>query len=703
MNKLLLMLLLLATAAWANSESPEDCACKSELIRVEIAESVLTGGSAATGDSSKGFALNALEAFFQSETFNSSFLKSYPFESMGFPHNDPVCKEEKKDDPKFAGVDCSNPFMCSDPSVPEAVKKEICLTLPCAFVMADINACKSSEDKARFTKLNFPQPLELKELELKPLSFDIQGENVRTCFTVEKMALSVGVQVEFEKTNISYPNIGFENLNMNLDHTEEVCMVATLNPGKVPPLSDVIIESKGNFVSNKMIKDTLKAAKFTGLDGVPEGFLNSLKANVLPAFGMQFRPTLEEAIKKSLSQTFEKQLGNWMGGNFSSAAASGNETSSVSTLMSELGAANMSFKKYVDLLECSVLKKKKVSIPATHACLTSTYPFGGDNLKLKEIPKPEKAAKILREQAARFDQVSSESLRLRLENLESEFHALGLKKDFSETVRPVLDQIRANQAQPTFSNGFALLTELGKNGLGLKGVVPGICDEANPSPHSGRFMEACPIQAYLDLDELNNVFEEMFNSGRLCHQGRGPFVPQLDSKGKQAFDKKDAPLGSGCKLVFEEKEGGFSCFLGEPPKFDYDSATGAYKILMPTKQCFRGGVFIGLGKIGGDINFTIPFTPSICEEGDFCLKDIAPEWEVEKESARHALKDDAFLYGIVKKKIDKQLSEQLGGTFRLKLSGSGGKLSSIPFEAEGRVDRGRGFFGACLQPKGDKK
>lgn len=694
------LLLILLPISWAQV-NPDDCNCRSELLRVEIADTVLNGNGV-TGDN-QGFALSALESFLKSGTFKSSFVKTYPFEPMGFPHNDVVCKEEVIDDPKFAGVDCSNPFMCSDPNVSEAVKKEICLTLPCSFIMADINECKNSDDKARFTKINFPQPLDLKELELEPLNFELKDQSVRSCFKVKKMEITVGVEVESQKTHIDYPTIGLSDLKMSLDHEEVVCMIAKVNSGQSPPLSEVKIETNGKFVSNSMIDSTLRASRITGVEGVPQNFLDSLKVNVLPSFGMQLRPKLEDAIKKSLAQTFEKQLGAWLGGNSTPGIMPGESGSSISTLMSEMGAANMSFKKYVDLLECSLLKKSNKAIPTGHGCLKSTYPFGGDSLKLSEIPKPEKAAKILQEQAQRFDQISSESQRLRLKDMENSFKELGLSSSFQGKVKPVMEAIRFNQTQPGFTNGFALLTEIGQNGVGLKGVVPGICDSLNPSPHEGRSMDSCPIQAYMDLDELNNVLAQMFNSGRLCHQGKGAFVPQLDAQGKQAFDRKDVPLGSGCRLIFEEKEGGFSCFMGEAPKFDYDSASGSYKIVMKTKQCFRGGVFLGQGKIGGDINFTFPFKPDVCEEGDFCLKNIDPQWEVVQGSERFALRDGSFFNGIVKDKIDEQLKEQIGGTFRLKLSGSGGKLSSIPFEAEGRVDKGRGFFGACLKPRVSNK
>ena len=102
-----------------------------------------------------------------------------------------------------------------------------------------------------------------------------------------------------------------------------------------------------------------------------------------------------------------------------------------------------------------------------------------------------------------------------------------------------------------------------------------------------------------------------------------------------------------------------------------------------------------------NINFTFPFKPDVCDEGDFCLKNIDPQWEVVQGKERFALRDGSFFNGMVKDKIDEQLREQIGDTFRLKLSGSGGKLSSIPFEAEGRVDRGRGFLSSTVKTTGE--
>ena len=58
MIPLFLALVMLTTQAQVN---PDDCNCRSELLRVEIADSVLNGEGLA-GDE-KGFALSALESF----------------------------------------------------------------------------------------------------------------------------------------------------------------------------------------------------------------------------------------------------------------------------------------------------------------------------------------------------------------------------------------------------------------------------------------------------------------------------------------------------------------------------------------------------------------------------------------------------------------------------------------------------------------
>ena len=108
---------------------------------------------------------------------------------------------------------------------------------------------------------------------------------------------------------------------------------------------------------------------------------------------------------------------------------------------------------------------------------------------------------------------------------------------------------------------------------------------------------------------------------------------------------------------------------------------------------------LGQGKVAGDINFEIGYTPAICGQGDFCLENGQASWNVVPGTARYALKESSFLNGIVRRTIDKKLDEVIGQTIRLPLSSGEGAMSQIPLAAEGRIDVGPGYFGACLKVK----
>lgn len=116
-----------------------------------------------------------------------------------------------------------------------------------------------------------------------------------------------------------------------------------------------------------------------------------------------------------------------------------------------------------------------------------------------------------------------------------------------------------------------------------------------------------------------------------------------------------------------------------------------------TKECFRGGVFLGAGKIGGDIDFNIGFTPTVCNGGDFCLENGNADWSVVPGTALHSLRESNWLNGPVRRTIDSQLNKMVSETLRIPMSSGSGPLSQIPVVPEGRVDTGDGFFGACLK------
>lgn len=138
------------------------------------------------------------------------------------------------------------------------------------------------------------------------------------------------------------------------------------------------------------------------------------------------------------------------------------------------------------------------------------------------------------------------------------------------------------------------------------------------------------------------------------------------------------------------------CYLNGAPKIVFDGSRNGYKVLLNTKDCFRGSVALGQGKIGGDINFEIAFTPTICGGGDFCLSKPDAQWNVVPNSARFALRESSFLNGMVKKTIDGKLNQMIGETIRIPLMGGTGMMANLPVIPEGRVDTGDGFFGACL-------
>jgi hypothetical protein len=343
------------------------------------------------------------------------------------------------------------------------------------------------------------------------------------------------------------------------------------------------------------------------------------------------------------------------------------------------------------MMECSLYKVENKAIPSDLVCPP----------KAKDILRPDRAATALRDQMNRFDQVTSETLRARIEGFQDRMAALGLSNLYNSHLKPLEKRISDAQLKSNVINGIQIVSSIGKSdsmsGVGI--ALPDICDVTNPSPHAGRSIPNCPIQTYVDTNELNRLMDAMYKSGRLCHSGKGDYVPELNSKGEIVRNNDGSPRGTGCLFSIEDDADGMRCFLNGAPQINYDPQSGGYKVSLKTKECFRGAVALGQGKIGGDINFDIGYTPAICDQGDFCLKDGKAEWSVVPGTARFALKDSSWLNGIVRKTVDKKLDEIIGQTIRVPLSSGEGMMSKVPLEAEGRIDKGPGFFGACLKPK----
>lgn len=694
-----LSLLFVATQA----STQEECNCQSQIMRIDVSESAVSRILNSSDKLDK--VLGTVETLMASDAFKEKFNGDYPFEPMGMPANKETCLKEKSEgDPKFADIDCANPLLCADPAISKEVKSEVCLSLPCSMIMGSHNMGKCGpQSMARPTYLHFPEPISLKKMDIKPISLTSDKDTIKACIDIKSLEMSLGVGVEFAKEpNVEYQKLGLSNLNLSLDGTREVCMTAKVNLSSPNPLSEVKIERlNGNFVSDAMITRSLAGAQVTGLTGYSPATLNVLKLTAAPALARQFRSTIEDAVQLSLASTFEKQISEAVK-TYSGAGATTSVATASNSIVSEMGVANLSLKKYADLMDCSLLKAEGKPIPATHNCLNQPYALiKGSNLKVKDIPNPERVANLMSEQMNRYEHVTSEILKNQILGFSDRMKTPSLSALYNSRLKPMADRIANYQLQSNLINSVQVVSQIGTgNSLSSFGLaIPEICDEVNPSSHKGKSIPNCPVQAYVDLEEMNDLLDSMYQSGRLCHSGKGDYVPELNNKNEPVRNKDGSPRGTGCFFAIEEDPDGMRCFLNGAPILKYDSATRKYKVDLKTKECFRGGAILGQGKIGGDINFEIGFTPAICGEGDFCLENGDANWSVVPGTARYALKESSWLNGIVRKTIDKQLNKLVSETIKLPLTTNTGPLSMVPLKAEGRIDTGPGYFGACLEFK----
>lgn len=684
-----------------NTNAQIDCNCQSQLMRLEVQGGALTN-ALSTSPGLQGALVPSLTALFNSDAFKAKVVTDYPMEPMGFPANVITCNKEKEQgDPKFKEINCDDPLLCASPDISPEVKSEVCVSLPCSLIMGSHGMEKcGSKSLARPTMVHFPEPVGVKKLEMKPLSVSTDNGVLKACFDISALEIKVGVDLEFAKEpGLEYERMGMDNINVKLDGSREVCMSAKLDLAASEPLSAIQIERKnGNFISDKMISEAMAGANVRGMSGYTPATLSILKLTAVPPLARYFRPTLEDAVQKSLAKSFQLQVSTLIAG------LAKKEPTQISTptnsFLSEMGVGNMAVKKYVDLMDCALLKHEKKLIPENHKCLNQLYPFKKKMLGFKDIPRPADAANMVSEQMARYDQVTSEDIRSRVAGFEDRMAVLNLSPVFNSKLKPISKMISDKQLESSLFNNVQLITNLGNGTSAGVGVsIPELCDTDNPSPHFGKSIPNCPIQTYIDLNELNSLLTAMFKSGRLCHSGKGDFVPETNASGEQIRNKDGSPRGNGCLFSIEEDEDGMRCFLNGAPQLKYDSASSGYKVDLKTKECFRGAVALGQGKIGGDINFEIGFTPSICGQGDFCLENGNAKWNVVPETARYALKDSSWLNGVVKGTIDKKLNEIISQTIKVPLSSGTGPMSMIPLEAEGRIDKGPGYFGACLKTK----
>lgn len=671
----------------------EECTtsnCRSQLIRLDINSQVVSDLFQSNPEV-RSSSLEALQTYVNSDSFSESFETNYAIPNLAFPHNSGLCEMKRQSGNElYQGLDCLQENLCANQEVSEQIRNELCLSFPCSFLKGDINQCPSSAPNGSPAQITFPNDVVLKDIEIEPLDINFEGNTLSGCFNVNKLDVEIDINLDMAPNpEIDYQSMGINNIALSTTEPRRVCATMQVNLGSENPISNIqITRGDERFVTSSAIQNSIQNAELYGVDGYSPAARSVFRLSVLTPMARYFQDPIEDAIEGSLAQAFEASLASYL------SSASTSEANFVieppSSITSELGVSNMMVEKYAELLECSIIKDRRQSIEG-HSCLEKSYSFGSDPLNYREVPSTRRSLRYLRDQVNRFDNLTSESLRLRLESFRGDLS----EDQFSEYIAPIINEINANQARSNFISGVEVFTDFQTQqdtqslGVGLAGI----CNTELNSPHHGRSIPNCQAQVYVDTNELNRLMQAMYNDGRMCHRGQGDFVPELNSRGEQVYRDRFAQ-GSGCVFQMEEKENGLRCYLNGAPELAFDQVSGRYMFQLRTKHCYRGSVILGQGRIGGDIDFDISYNPAICENGVLCLQDGQAQWNVVPGSERYALRSGSFLNGTVHNQINSQLTEMVSDTVRIAFTD--GILSQMPIRAGAQLDTGEGFFGVCL-------
>lgn len=705
---IILLLGLCFSTAWAQPDCVDSRQCRSQLLRVEISNSILNNNARSL--------LPTLQNFAASNTLPSLLEKSFSLQPLGFPQNEESCRHEKSvGNPLFADIDCSTPGLCGRSDIAPEARSAMCFNLPCPVFEGTLNAGKCDSQTNIFpNQISFPTPVNVNRIRMTPTSVQFENGRAQLCFRVTELALDMSVRLGLDTRGTRLPDNGFSvsHISPTLDGPRDICIAANVNLGSPSPVSHITITTPDNtpFISDNMIRAASQQLQISGLSGYPADQLQRVQGEIVPVIFQPIRATVENAVKTSLSSVFEREINNLAG----QMSGTGSHLVNSQDLASEFGLANLAVRDQVAITECALLRGAGRPIPPTHPCVgLSSY---GTPITPENFHGPAINELMTLQYVAGDLPITSENLKQRLLamrelilNQRNEFarpddpphFAQGWREAREDEVReyidPLVDRISRNQLNSQIFNFVEIQNQL-QSGSASRNVgvsVPEICSDRNPSPHARREIPNCPVQAYIDLNEMNQVLDRMWNAGRLCQRGRGPFVPTMQN-GSPQYDEEGKPIGSGCYFEVE----GLGCYLNNAPHITYDQRTRKYKTHVNLRGCYRGPAFLGLGRIGGDFNIDFSFTPKACNGGDFCMDHPDASWSVVPGSERFAMRPDSMLHGIVTDKINDAMNGAIGNTIRIPMASGVGPLANVPLEAEGRVDTGPGFFGACLRLRG---
>ena len=696
------------------SFAQQDCEanCGSQLLRVEVASNALNKDNI-------GSLKPALQNLADSPTLQSLIARQYPLQPIGFPQTVETCLREKNEgDPDYKDIDCNQAGLCSDTKLKPEVRERICFKLPCPILEGTLNPGKCQDQKDIYpVGISFPEPLDIKKIQLAPTKVEMKNGVANLCFNINQLELSMSTSLALDtaKTNLPDKSLDITNINPVLKQPKEICITANVDITNPNPVSNLKLIPQGNtpLITDDVIREAAKSLKIKGLSGYPEDALASIQSEVVPVLFQPVRDSIETALATSLGKVFEDQI-KLIISPFTSGESASKMIDSRS-FMNELGLSNIAARDQMAKVECAALKGAGRPIPEKHACVGLDGFMGEkitpDNFKSSVVMELGSLSYLIKGK-----NVTSENIKQRLlatkelmlqEKLPEFFTKDKTPEEIAETeewyrktvvdkvkrdVDPLIDEIAKNQLEGELYKFISVTNQINQGQSTQIGLsLPEICSE-KPSPHSGKKMKNCPIQVYADLVEFNKVIEKMFDTGRMCMGGKGQYVPEKDEAGKQAYDKKGRPLSKGgCEI----EVAGMTCYIKQPPQIKFDTKTKKYKVDLKMKECFYPGVLLGLGKFGADFNIDFSFSPKACHNGDFCMDKPDAKWSVVPGTERFGMKESSFFHNIITSKIDGAIKTAMSNQLRLPLAS--GVNSPVPLQAQGQVDSGPGYFGACLE------
>tara|TARA_Y100000768_G_scaffold384751_1_gene369408 strand:- start:1210 stop:3459 length:2250 start_codon:yes stop_codon:yes gene_type:complete len=716
-----------------------DSRCQSQLLQVTLSPNVLGGNSSS-------LLLPLMQELASSPELKNNIIGSFPIPNLGFPPLLTAClREQEEGDPDFAGIDCREPNLCSQPQLPDRVKNRICFNFPCTILEGPLLAGACNDVKAIFPTNLKPDDVVVERAEFNPTSLNVSETDLEMCFTVTDLAVSTSLEITLDTEGTDLPGniFNLSKIAAELDEPRNICVRADYNIASPTPISNLqIISEVEHFISIPMLQNGARNVELSGLEGYPEGSFERVRS-ALPRLVRPVQLSVEGSIKDALASVFEEEI-----------------TKKVQTLappigqsyfvhrnevLSDIAGANLDMRREMDMLECALIMEGEGVVPDHHPCMRRhpdegwrTEGFDAEQRR-NYIKRWERMVFVMPDiaRAVREQNLTSPYLERRLEGLKDLIRARTVNgtndpetmERMSDAVRnslpeglqrrnardiadidEVIANLNMNQAATTVEDFVEIQRVLSGDGLSVGAAMAGVCDTLNPSSFTGRSMEGCPIQIYSDLGEMNNLLDHMWQTGELCTRGAGRFIPELRDNRWVVRDRENGnrPVGNdGCYLYLENRLG---CYLESAPRIEFDSRAGNYKVSVDMEHCHRPNEsFLGLEApgtwFGMDFDVVATGNPTICHGGDFCLEDVDVDYTIVEGTEAGGLRSSGLLGllfdvdvpGEIRGQLEESIANAVNSSIRVPMSSTIPTLRGFTIRPTGQIDKGPEYFGVCME------